>query len=114
MIVASMITSVLIAPILIFGISIYCLIKDFGLIIDNNIEWKWDDNELELLNGVCAVFGSAASPAGTWWIHRVCLLGLPVSDVPMAFEIDKKVLDQDTKVILTCFVFYLGHRMVVS
>ena len=107
-------TSVLIAPILIFGISISCLLKDCGLIILNNIEWFCDDNGLELLlNSVCAIYGSAAPYPGLRWIHRFGQDYLPFIEGPMPFEIAKKVLKQDTKVMLTCFVYYLGLRIVV-
>ena len=99
--------SVLNAPILIFGFLISCLLKDFGLITLKNIEWICDDNELELLlNSVCAVHGFAAPYPGPSWIHRVGQDYLPFSDGTMPFEIDKKVLKQDTKVMLTCFVLF--------
>ena len=83
------------------------------MIILNNIEWNYDDNGLELLlKSVCAVYSSAAPYPGLCWIHRFDDYR-PFTDGPMPFEIDKKVLNQDTKVMLTCFVYYLGLRIVV-
>ena len=55
----------MIAPILEFGLSIYCLLKDLELIILDKFIWNCDDNELELLlNRVCAVFGSVVPILG--------------------------------------------------